>query len=1080
MSFFFTTFAPEFVKNSIGQAWTINYITNIINQNQSIMRKIFSFLTAILFAGSMMATDVAVTIHASSGEYYAKTQSWTNGTQYDQVVLDEVITANRVGSGNNGKYYSDWRFYTNGSDAGSFSIDAAEGYELQSVTFTYTVSNSGALYMGETKLTSKTAVEVSGQKAIFQCKNTNTSTNGQVRLTAIAVTYQAAVAPLTTVKTIYCKNEQAWWLADGATVGVYAFADGDVKNAAWPGVRMEAVAGEEGLWKADIDTAKYEKIIFVRVNGTGDLADWGAQTEDLAVPADKDLYTITSTSAQWSGEGNKVTGTWSVYKAGGDPVVDEPAVIKLHGNFTGDWANTAAFTLSEDKKTATLKLTLNKGNYEFGMRIGADDNWTSNGVAFTRENKSAAVAAGTGNLTLAADTKGDYTFTWTYATNTLAIDFPEYVETLPVMQIAGAWDVKDEAWVKNDMTAAEDKKTASYEVELKAGDYEFKVIKDGAWLTKANEGNAYGLHREWTGVANVKDEATENLKLTADVDGKYTFVWTFANDSLGVVFPAKPAELQAVSATTTWDFSKITANTGNALYNKEGIQLTDESTPSKNDEMVYANYTADFMTFAEGFDAATMAFKGEYPIRKNQYCQAGTLHFKTTVAGTITVKFSDTGSSASATAVKRYLVVSGEQTEYWTSRENNGEEPYEARLNVTSGEIAVPAGDVTITGSSAIVMYNVTFTPKVEEPAKFYVTGDSALVTDAGFAGKAWNPDAIKAEADTLVLNLKAEQVYKLKVTLDGTWNTAKGFNDLTEKPEGVTMDNDENIIFSLAEAGAVKVIYIAGETPIFKLIGNFYVDPTPVVPTAAVTGDMTEWGEPIPFELSEDSTFATLYNDNIKKGTYAFKMIINGNWRSNGYEFHRGFPGCAGITGNTEANMTVVIDVEGAYTFKWYFANDSLAIIYPEKPEPAFKDGFYLVGKFGGVDAWGIDANKIFTANPSAEGEYMLENVTLAEGDLFKVVRVEKDEIKTWFPDGIDTDYAVDAAHAGVKTIYFRADGQGGEGWHAGCIFVAPNDPSAITNVNADAKAVKSLKNGILMIEKDGKVYNVIGLQIR
>ena len=825
------------------------------------------------------------------------------------------------------------------------------------------------------------------------------------------------------------------------------------------------------------------------------------------------------------------------------------------------------------------------------MRIGADDNWTSNGVAFTRENKSAAVAAGTGNLTLAADTKGDYTFTWTYATNTLAIEFPEYVETLPVMQIAGAWDVKDEAWVKNDMTAAEDKKTASYEVELKAGDYEFKVIKDGAWLTKANEGNAYGLHREWTGVANVKDEATENLKLTADVDGKYTFVWTFANDSLGVIFPEKPAELQAVSAATTWDFSKITANTGNALYNKEGIQLTDESTPSKNDEMVYANYTADFMTFAEGFDAATMAFKGEYPIRKNQYCQAGTLHFKTTVAGTITVKFSDTGSSASATAVKRYLVVNGEQTEYWTSRENNGEEPYDARLNVTSGEIAVPAGDVTITGSSAIVVYNVTFTPKVEEPAKFYitgdsalvtdagfagkawsadaiksetdtftlnlkanqdyvlkvvvgenwlgydkltekteglkdldgdnhnigfklaeagavkviyiagetpifklignfyveptpepakfyVTGDSALVTDAGFAGKAWNPAAIKAEADTLVLNLKAEQVYKLKVTLDGTWNTAKGFNNLSETPAGLTMDNDENIIFSLAEAGAVKVIYIAGETPIFKLIGNFYVDPTPVVPTAAVTGDMTKWGEPIPFELSEDSTFATLYNDNIKKGTYAFKMIINGDWRSNGYEFHRGFPGCAGITGNTEANMTVVIDVEGAYTFKWYFANDSLAIIYPEKPEPAFKDGFYLVGKFGGVDAWNIDKNKIFTSNPSAEGEYMLENVTLAAGDSLKVVWVENDEIKTWYPEG--ANYGVDTNHAGVKTIYFRANGQGGEGWFAGCIYIAPNEPTAISNGNADAKAVKSLKNGILMIEKDGKVYNVIGLQIR
>ncbi len=1073
------------------------------------MRKIFSFLTAILFAGSMMAevgevfyTFVpqkpkgAISDYTKTGDQTIDDMTWTvPGNQYGTGELRlggkslDAVDRTITGKTAMGDAISQIVITHAGVTADKLQLnsvkvtvasDAAFSADVETVTlasgtdFTIAKNTSGTITL--TPANDFWAKD-SYYKFDFNITNPNSTNYAWVLNKIEFYSYAAGGETPSTTKTIYCKNEQAWWLADGATVGVYAFADGDVKNAAWPGVRMTAVEGETNLWKADIDTAKYEKIIFVRVNGTGDIADWGAQTEDLAVPADKDLYTITSTSAQWSGEGNKVTGTWSVYKAGDDPVVDEPAVIKLHGNFTGDWANTAAFTLSEDKKTATLKLTLNKGNYEFGMRIGADDNWTSNGVAFTRENKSAAVAAGTGNLTLAADTKGDYTFTWTYATNTLAIEFPEYVETLPVMQIAGAWDVKDEAWVKNDMTAAEDKKTASYEVELKAGDYEFKVIKDGAWLTKANEGNAYGLHREWTGVANVKDEATENLKLTADVDGKYTFVWTFANDSLGVIFPEKPAELQAVSAATAWDFSKITANTGNALYNKEGIQLTDESTPSKNDEMVYANYSADFMTFAEGFDAATMAFKGEYPIRKNQYCQAGTLHFKTTVAGTITVKFSDTGSSASATAVKRYLVVNGEQTEYWTSRENNGEEPYEARLNVTSGEIAVPAGDVTITGSSAIVVYNVTFTPKVEEPAKFYITGDSALVTDAGFAGKAWSADAIKSETDTFTLNLKANQDYVLKVVVGENW---LGYDKLTEKTEGLKdLDGDNhNIGFKLTEAGAVKVIYIAGETPIFKLIGNFYVDPTPVVPTAAVTGDMTEWGEPIPFELSEDSTFATLYNDNIKKGTYAFKMIINGNWRSNGYEFHRGFPGCAGITGNTEANMTVVIDVEGAYTFKWYFANDSLAIIYPEKPEPAFKDGFYLVGKFGGVDAWNIDKNKIFTSNPSAEGEYMLENVTLAAGDSLKVVWVENDEIKTWYPEG--ANYGVDTNHAGVKTIYFRADGLGGEGWFAGCIYIAPNEPTAITNVNADAKAVKSLKNGILMIEKDGKVYNVIGLQIR
>ena len=174
----------------------------------------------------------------------------------------------------------------------------------------------------------------------------------------------------------------------------------------------------------------------------------------------------------------------------------------------------------------------------------------------------------------------------------------------------------------------------------------------------------------------------------------------------------EPSVLQAVSDSTTWDFSKITANTENALYKKEGIQLTDESTPSKNDEVIYADYSADFMTIGEDFNKVAIAFKGEYPIRKNQYCQAGTLHFKADVAGTIVVKFSDTGTSASETAVKRYLVVNGEQTEYWTSRENNGTEAYDAQLNVVSEKIAVPAGDVTITGSSAIVVYYVTFVPE--------------------------------------------------------------------------------------------------------------------------------------------------------------------------------------------------------------------------------------------------------------------------------------------------------------------------------------------------------------------------------
>ena len=110
---------------------------------------------------------------------------------------------------------------------------------------------------------------------------------------------------------------------------------------------------------------------------------------------------------------------------------------------------------------------------------------------------------------------------------------------------------------------------------------------------------------------------------------------------------------------------------------------------------------------------------------------------------------------------------------------------------------------------------------------------------------------------------------------------------------------------------------------------------PQPADPTVSVRGTMNEWGE-TPFELSADKTYATLTIDDIPAGDYQFKMFINGEWRSNGYTFHRGFTGAAGITGNDDNNMVFQADVRGAYTFTWTFANDSLGFVYPEAaPQP-------------------------------------------------------------------------------------------------------------------------------------------------
>ena len=216
----------------------------------------------------------------------------------------------------------------------------------------------------------------------------------------------------------------------------------------------------------------------------------------------------------------------------------------------------------------------------------------------------------------------------------------------------------------------------------------------------------------------ISTTATLSYTATENVSGTTTLTLSDGTTSkeVTITYTAKvvATELQAISEGTTWDFG--TGVTGGKKF---------ETEEDKNTEYVYADIEG--LEFAQTFKADALAFKGEYPFRddSHKYAQNGILHFKTTVPGTITVKFSDTGTSASATAVKRYLVVNDEQTEYWASRENNGtDNPYDAQLNVETGEISVPAGDVTITGSSAITVSKIVFTPATATVAVTGVTLD--------------------------------------------------------------------------------------------------------------------------------------------------------------------------------------------------------------------------------------------------------------------------------------------------------------------------------------------------------------------
>ena len=190
------------------------------------------------------------------------------------------------------------------------------------------------------------------------------------------------------------------WSCDNAANDMTLQADGTYK---WEKTGLELLAGS-----LDFKVCK---------DHSWDVAYPGSDYK-LTIPA-TGIYTVTITFNPTTEEVN-ATATKT-----GDVVIIP--TIAMHGNFAGasSWNDTENFTIASDEKTATLVMNLEaRSDYEFGMRIGGKGDWTANGAAFARESNSAVIEKGTGNNTLIADVAGEYTFTWTYATNTLTITFP--------------------------------------------------------------------------------------------------------------------------------------------------------------------------------------------------------------------------------------------------------------------------------------------------------------------------------------------------------------------------------------------------------------------------------------------------------------------------------------------------------------------------------------------------------------------------------------------------------------------------------------------------------------------------------
>ena len=123
--------------------------------------------------------------------------------------------------------------------------------------------------------------------------------------------------------------------------------------------------------------------------------------------------------------------------------------------------------------------------------------------------------------------------------------------------------------------------------------------------------------------------------------------------------------------------------------------------------------------------------------------------------------------------------------------------------------------------------------------------------------------------------------------------------------------------------------------------------------------------------------------------------------------------------------------------------------------PTPA--DKYYVIGSMTG---WEVNAAYELKANPAAEGEYMGEFDFEANAQL-KVVKNDKE---TWYPDGMDNNYTI--AEAGTYTVYFRPDGQGGEGWHYGFINAIKKEVPVVVEINCFEFYTKNVGDEVAMDE--------------
>ena len=361
---------------------------------------------------------------------------------------------------------------------------------------------------------------------------------------------------------------------------------------------------------------------------------------------------------------------------------------------------------------------------------------------------------------------------------------------------------------------------------------------------------------------------------------------------------------------------------------------------------------------------------------------------------------------------------------------------------------------------------------------KYDLEANAFVFTVAGhedILGVAWDPTADANDMTdngdgtfTLVkhnVNLSSGE-YAYKVVADHSWNINFG-------------DNGNDAVLAISDAGIYDITFsFDWNTKAVSASAQY------IPQYMAIIGDMNGWdGSVNELVIAADklTATATIHLDMNNNSGYGFKVLLDGKayciqpnpgW----YAFHEENTSVSGINheATTEEAFWLSMNMAGDYIFKWTVAEKKLEITFPQ---PIHTNGYYLMGNINGADAtWTIadlTADRMLEVNPSNANEYMI-TTPLAEGDQLQVVRVYYDDIKDWYPGGENSNYLVDANHAGLKTIYCNIKREGGEGWHQGSIWIDANPENVYARgaLTVDKWGTICLPKAVATVENSGAEF--------